>query len=183
MRILLASGSPRRKQLLTELGHAVTVVKPVFDESGVTAPHPAALVEALAQGKGRSVACPAGMLLVASDTVVVLDGRILGKPSDEADALRMLRTMSGRTHEVYTGVYLEYEGQALCFTDRAKVVFRSLTDAEIKAYIATGSPMDKAGSYGVQDSGFVASINGSYHTVMGFPTERFTEICKEKGIE
>ncbi|MBQ7090302.1 MAG: septum formation protein Maf [Clostridia bacterium] len=182
--MLLASGSPRRKQILEERGHEVTVVRPVFDESQIRIEEPAALVAALAEGKGKSVACPKEMLLVASDTVVVLDGKVLGKPADEADAFAMLRAMSGRTHEVFTGVYLQYRGKAVRFTDRAEVLFRDLTDREILAYIATGSPMDKAGSYGVQDSGFVETINGSYYTVMGFPIERFTEISMEleKGI-
>ena len=179
MKILLASGSPRRKQLLTELGHSITVVKPNFDESQIRSTDPAALVAALAEGKGCSVPCPEDAMLIAADTVVVSDGKVLGKPADEAEALAMLRSLSGRTHEVFTGVFLQYRGRTRSFTDRAEVLFRTLTDAEILAYIATGSPMDKAGSYGVQDSGFVAEIKGSYYTVMGFPGERFKEISME----
>ncbi len=184
MKILLASGSPRRKQILEERGHQITVVHPQFDESQISLKDPASLVAALAAGKGCSVACPEDAMLVAADTVVAFGGKVLGKPADEADALAMLRTLSGQTHEVYTGVYLQYRGHTRCFTDRAEVLFRNLTDREILAYIATGSPMDKAGSYGVQDSGFVEQINGSYFTVMGFPIERFTEISMEmeKGI-
>lgn len=179
MRILLASGSPRRKQLLTELGYTVTVVKPDFDESCVRETDPAALVAALAEGKGRSVAPEAGVLLVAADTVVVFRGEILGKPADEAEAFQTLSALSGQSHEVYTGVYLQQDGKSRTFTERAEVHFRPLTEQEIRDYIATGSPMDKAGAYGVQDSGFVNRIEGSYHNVMGFPTEKFEEIIME----
>lgn len=179
MKVLLASGSPRRKQLLTELGYEVTVVKPDFDETQVTAPDPAALVAALAEGKGRSVPPEKDTLLVAADTVVVFNGRILGKPTDKMDAIRMLHALSGQTHEVFTGVYLQKGDKARSFVDRAEVFFRQLSDTEILNYVSTGSPMDKAGAYGIQDSGFVAHIRGSYNTVMGFPTELFEEIIQE----
>ena len=179
MRILLASGSPRRNQLLTEQGHDVTVVRPTFDEATVTETDPARLVAALAEGKGRSVPAEESALLVAAATVVVFRGTVLGKPRTEAEAVQMLQAMSDQTHEVFTGVYLQRGSKSLTFTDRAEVVFRPLTEEEILAYVATGSPMDKAGAYGIQDSGFVARIQGSYHTVMGFPTERFEEIIKE----
>lgn len=178
MKILLASGSPRRKQLLEQAGHSVTVVRPDFDENGVTASDPAALVLALAEGKGQSVSPVSGMLLVASDTVVAFRGKILGKPADEEEAFRILSALSGQYHEVYTGVYLQLGDRIHRFADRAEVHFRTLTDEEIRQYIATGSPMDKAGAYGVQDSGFVDHIEGSYHNVMGFPIERFEEIIK-----
>lgn len=179
MKILLASGSPRRKQLLCALGHEVIVVKPDFDEDQVQEQDPAMLVTALAEGKGRSVTPPADVLLVAADTVVAFKGRILGKPATEQEAFDTLRALSNNCHEVFTGVYLQKNGVTRTFTDRAVVQFRALTDQEINAYIATGSPMDKAGAYGVQDSGFVDYIEGSYHNVMGFPTEKFEEICKE----
>ena len=178
MKILLASASPRRKQLLEELGHEVTVRRPDFDESGVPVSAPAVYVQALAEGKGRSVNAPKGSLLVASDTVVVFEGEILGKPRDEQEASLMLHRLSGQTHQVYTGVYLVKDGKNRLFADMAEVVFRTLSEREIADYIATGSPMDKAGAYGVQDSGFVEKIQGSYHTVMGFPTERFKEESK-----
>ncbi len=179
MNILLASASPRRKQLLEELGHRVTVVRPDFDETQIRLRDPAALVCALAEGKGRSVSVPGGMLLVAADTVVCFEGRILGKPESRQAAANTLRALSGRVHEVYTGVYIEKGGFCRSFADRAEVCFRSLSEEEIQAYIATGSPMDKAGAYGVQDSGFVSRIRGSFHTVMGFPTEIFQQVCKE----
>ncbi len=179
MRILLASASPRRKQLLSELGYEIEVVRPDFDESSVQGTEPAALVASLAEGKGRSVPSQPGVLTVAADTIVVYEGKILGKPADETEAFHTLKQLSGNRHEVFTGVYLCRDGKSRTFTARAEVFFRPLTEEEIRAYIATGSPMDKAGSYGVQDSGFVAHIEGSFHNVMGFPTEEFEEIIKE----
>ena len=179
MKILLASASPRRKQLLTALGHSVTVVRPDFDESLIREQDPARLVLRLAEGKGRTVSPERGVLLVAADTVVVFGGRILGKPADREEAVRMLRALSGNRHEVYTGVYLQKDGKSRSFLDQAKVFFRSLTKREILDYADTGSPLDKAGAYGIQDSGFVARIEGSYHTVMGFPTEKFQKIMNE----
>lgn len=175
MIILLASASPRRKQLLEEMGHRVTVVRPDFDEESVKEQDPEKLVAALAAGKGRSVEPPAEGLLVAADTVVVFGGKVLGKPHSPAEAFRMLKAMSGKVHQVYTGVYLAKKGAERIFVDGAEVQFRTLTDQEINAYIATGSPMDKAGAYGIQDSGFVEGYRGSFHNIMGFPTEKFQE--------
>ncbi len=174
----MASASPRRKQLLEELGHEVRVVHPAFDEAGVALCEPSLYVQELAKGKGQSADAPKETLLVAADTVVVFEGEILGKPKDEAEASEMLHRLSGQTHQVYTGVYLRRNGKERLFAEEAKVEFRRLSEEEIAAYIATGSPMDKAGAYGIQDSGFVKKIHGSYHTVMGFPTERFKKECQ-----
>jgi len=173
VKILLASASPRRKQLLTELGYEVEVVCPDFNEAQVEPCAPGQYVQALAKGKGESVQAPRDVLLVAADTVVVHKGQILGKPKDAQQAREILRRLSGRTHQVYTGVYLSKNGEFRLFVDRARVVFRRLSLKEIDDYIATGSPFDKAGAYGVQDSGFVKKIRGSYETVMGFPIQRF----------
>ncbi len=178
MNLLLASGSPRRLQLLRDLGYSVSVVRPDFDERSVRERDPGRLVEALAKGKGRSVLAPPGTLLVAADTIVYFNGRVLGKPKDAEEAFAILSALSGRSHEVYTGVYLQKGGSTHQFHDRATVRFRTLQEAEIRAYIQTGSPLDKAGAYGVQDSGFVAEINGSYHTVMGFPTALFQQLIQ-----
>ena len=178
MRILLASGSPRRKQLLEELGYEITVVGPDFDESRVRAATPEELVRTLAEGKGRSVDCPADLLLVAADTVVAFEGKVLGKPQSPAEATEMLCALSGNTHEVYTGVYLRRGDKEITFTDRAQVQFRTLTAREIEAYVQSGKPMDKAGSYGIQETDFVCHICGSYHNIMGFPTEKFQQIIE-----
>ena len=178
MRILLASGSPRRKQLLEELGYEITVVGPDFDESRVQAATPEELVAKLAEGKGRSVDCPADPLLVAADTVVAFEGKILGKPAGPEEATAMLGSLSGNTHQVYTGVYLRYGEKELSFTDRSEVQFRPLSAQEIASYVQSGRPMDKAGSYGIQETDFVCRIRGSYHNIMGFPTEKFQKIIQ-----
>ena len=176
MKILLASGSPRRLQLLEELGYEIQVVCPDFDESRVCISVPEELVRALAEGKGRSVECPEDLLLVAADTVVAFEGRILGKPADAEEARAMLGALSGHTHQVYTGVYLRLNGKEITFSDRAEVQFRPLSTAEIEAYIQSGRPMDKAGAYGIQETDFVCKIQGSFNNIMGFPTEKFQEI-------
>ena len=158
MKLLLASGSPRRKQLLGDLGYDITVTAPLFDEGQIRAEDPKQLVAALAKGKGRSVCAPQGVLLVAADTVVVFNGTILGKPTDAADAKRMLSMLSGNTHQVYTGVYLRRDEKERVFTDCSFVTFRALSAQEIDAYVQSGSPMDKAGSYGIQETDFVSEI-------------------------
>ncbi len=179
MKILLASASPRRKKLLGELGYEITVAEPSFDEGQIRAQDPAQLVAALAQGKGRSVCASEEVLLVAADTVVAFNGAILGKPADAADAKKMLRLLSGNTHQVYTGVYLRYGEKERVFTDCSFVTFRALSEQEIDAYVQSGSPMDKAGSYGIQETDFVSEIKGSFNNIVGFPTELFQKIIKE----
>lgn len=179
MKILLASNSPRRRQLLFEMGHEVEIIRPAFEEESVAFSKPDEYVCTLAKGKGRSIAEEGERLLVAADTVVCYDGMILGKPADEESAFRTLSTLSGKVHYVYTGVYLRYKGEEYCFSDRTAVQFRTLSSEEILRYIATGSPMDKAGAYGIQDSNFAERIEGSFTNVMGFPTERFDEIIQK----
>ena len=179
MKILLASASPRRKKLLGELGYEITVAAPLFDEEQIRAQDPAQLVAALAEGKGRSVCASEEVLLVAADTVVAFNGAILGKPADAADAKKMLSMLSGNTHQVYTGVYLRHGEKERVFTDRSSVTFRALAEQEIDTYVQSGSPMDKAGSYGIQETDFVSEIKGSFNNIVGFPTELFQKIIKE----
>ena len=184
MKILLASGSPRRQSLLKNYGFDVTVVKPVFDEDTVTETDPEKLVTALADGKMNSIETN-GALSLSADTVVAIGGRILGKPRNEKEAFEMLSMLSGNTHTVYTGVCITYKGKKRLFCDRSDVTFYPLTDYQINEYVKTGSPMDKAGSYGVQDEmgiAFVKSIEGEISNVIGLPmgrviteTERITK--------
>ena len=181
MRMILASGSPRRKELLGNMGFSgFTVLKPDFDEDAVTAPDPGGLVEALSAGKAEAAA-----LLLAADTVVVLDGAVLGKPRDEADAFRMLSALSGRTHRVYTGVTLRRGGEVLTGHEVSEVTFRSLTEEEIRNYIATKEPMDKAGAYGIQGLGalLVEGIRGDYFNVMGLPVCRLGTMLKQFDVD
>lgn len=178
MKIILASKSPRRRQILEEAGYQVKVVAPDFDESLILEQSPCRQVLALASGKGKSISPIPNTLLVAADTIVCLGQKILGKPRDEDEAKATLTALSGRSHSVYTGVYLRYNEIESVFFEETKVYFRSLSKEEILGYIATGSPFDKAGSYGIQDSDFTDRIEGSYTNVVGFPFERFEKEFK-----
>ena len=177
----MASASPRRKELLADLIEKFEIIPAKGEEEGGDLP-PEALVKALAAQKATEVSAQAqarGKAVLGADTIVVLDNEVLGKPRDEADAKRMLSALSGRTHKVYTGVCIRLvtERGVKEWLDIActEVVFETLTKAQIDKYVATGSPMDKAGAYGIQDGGLVKEIKGSYSNVVGLPTE----LCKE----
>lgn len=180
MRFLLASNSPRRKELLLKLVPAFEVVPSRFEEIAKEGESGKARCLRFAEGKAREVFSrfPDAAVLGA-DTVVCLDGAILGKPKDEADAFEMLRLLSGKTHSVYTGVCLVTPEGERSGVEETCVTFRSLSDEEILSYIKTGSPLDKAGAYGIQDSGFAAAFQGSYSNVVGLPLERVCEYRKE----
>jgi septum formation protein len=184
--IVLASASPRRRQLLEACGLSLTVAVPAIDETPRPREPPDALVRRLAREKAAEIARrharsgpdgpPVPVLVVAADTEVVLDRAVLGKPTDPADAERMLRALSGRRHEVLTGFAIAAVGESrhTATTDgvvATTVVFRALTDAEIAAYVATGEPLDKAGAYGIQGGGgaLVDTVSGSYSNVVGLP--------------
>jgi septum formation protein len=144
-------------------------------------------VQSIAAGKALDAARRAGpdSLILGADTVVVLEGRVLGKPRDEEDAFRMLRALSGRKHTVYTGMALRRGEESMTDYAAAEVWFRELTDREIRAYIATGSPMDKAGSYGAQDMAalFVERIDGEFYTVVGLPICRLGRMMRRFGVD
>ena len=179
MKLILASVSPRRKELLA--GVCDFEVQPShFDE--VTGKDAKEVVLQNARGKAREVLSrfPARTVLGA-DTVVVLDHMILGKPKDSEDAKRMLRLLSGRVHSVFTGVCLIDEKGALERVVEAKVLFKTLSEKLIEDYVLSGTPLDKAGAYGIQDGIVVDSIEGSYSCVMGLPMEAVQEMLKEKG--
>lgn len=183
----MASASPRRRELLDRLGLFDLTVLPARSEADYPAAlPPAAAVTEIARCKAADVAARVGAALpvLAADTVVSLDGRILEKPVDEADAFRMLRALSGRSHTVYTGMALRQGERELCDCASAEVRFRSLSDAEIRAYIATGGPMDKAGAYGAQDLAalFVERIEGEFYTVVGLPLCRLGRLLHEFGL-
>ncbi len=185
MEWILASGSPRRKELLRELLPQFEISPSLADENA-TADSPRALVEALAYRKAAEVASRPenqGKLVIGSDTVVALEGEVLGKPKDEADAFRMLSALSHRAHAVYTGVcILQRDGEGekkLISSDGTKVYFRDLDGEWIREYIRGGSPMDKAGAYGIQDGGLVEKIEGSYTNVVGFPIELVKEMIEK----
>lgn len=181
MEWILASASPRRKELFGKLVETFEII-PATGEENAGNLTGAKLVETLATQKAQEVASlpvAKDKAVLGADTIVCLNGEVLGKPKDEADARRMLSALSGNTHEVFTGVCISYPKggtrQTLVSSDCTKVRFLPLTQAQIEAYIQTGSPMDKAGAYGIQDGGLVASIVGSESNVVGLPIE----LCKE----
>lgn len=181
--LTLASGSPRRRQLLTDMGMAFTIETRPTDEIFPADMPVDDVAEFLARDKAAQFIPDLGQRLVlCADTVVILDNQILNKPADAADAHRMLRSLSGRAHRVRTGVcLLSPEGQT-SFTDEATVQFAELTDDEIAYYIRVCQPFDKAGAYGAQDFiGLVGvtRLEGSFYTVMGLPTHRVYEALKE----
>ena len=182
--LILASGSPRRRELLSRMGYTFTTCSPDVDEH--VAGHARDIVYTLAQRKARAAAGHYDRgIIIASDTLVSLDGAPLGKPQDEADARRMLRSLSGREHEVYSGVcILDIEsGLNRTRIARTGVRFRAIGDDEIDTYIATGEPMDKAGAYAIQGgaSAFVEALDGSFENVMGFPVDVVREMLGEFG--
>lgn len=189
MNIILASASPRRQQLLRQLGLRFTVQAAELDEDQIEAIDPGSLVEALSQAKAALVAEAAAedALIIAADTVVVLDGRVLGKPADAAEAAAMLTALSGRSHEVYTGLtLLETEtGHRAVTHEITSVRFRELAPAEIAAYVATGEPLDKAGAYGIQEYGatLVCAIAGDYFNVVGLPLYRLSLMLKDFDLD
>ena len=165
MDIVLASGSPRRKELLETLGLDFAVVPAKGEEIAPRGAGPAETVEALSRAKAEEVAKGfANALIIAADTIVWADGRILGKPKDETDAKAMLHLLSDNTHEVYTGVTVMYGGKIVVGSECTKVFFRKLSEGEIDRYVQTGEPMDKAGAYGIQGRAalMVRRLEGDY---------------------
>lgn len=188
MAVILASQSPRRRQLLEQMGLTDFLVRPAKGEE-IADPNldPGALVEALSRQKAREVAAGADPadLIIAADTVVAADGRVLGKPHSTQQAREMLTALSGREHTVYTGVTVCRGEQVLTQHEATAVRFRPLTQEEISAYIATGEPMDKAGSYGIQGLGalLVEGITGDYFNVVGLPVCRLGRMLTQFGVD
>ena len=186
MNLVLASASPRRAQLLTALGVPFSV-EPSASPEPVPLPDdardPGAFVERLARLKAAPV--QSHNLVLAADTIVVLDDQILGKPTDEADARAMLRQLRGQTHRVYTGICLRRGDQIHSAHEITRVTFGDFSDAFIAAYVATGEPLDKAGAYGAQGKGalLVRQIEGDYWNVVGLPLFRLSQMLREFGVE
>lgn len=188
MAIILASQSPRRRELLGQMGLTDFIIRPAQgEEQADPALSPAQLVEALSRRKGLEVAASAhaGDLVIAADTVVAIDGHVLGKPHSRQEAVEMLSRLSGRTHTVYTGVTLCRDGQAVTEHEATAVRFRPLTAAEIEAYADSGEPMDKAGAYGIQGLGalLVERIEGDYCNVVGLPICRLGRMLARFGLD
>ena len=185
--VILASQSPRRKELLARIFSDFQVCPAHADESLTPEFTPKQNVACLAQRKAQAVAqhsdCQA--LIIASDTIVVCDDVILGKPENEADAVRMLRQLSGRTHQVMTAVCVKTPERELTQVSVTDVTFRTLRDGEAEAYTATGEPMDKAGAYGIQGKCaiYIEGIEGDYNNVVGLPVARIYEELQKLGID
>lgn len=201
--IILASQSPRRKELLEQIGLEFEIC-PAKGEEIITKSVPEEVVMELSKQKAEEVAAmvssytqehkdittPSDILVIGADTVVAYDGKILGKPVDEADAKRMLSMLSGNTHSVFTGVTLvliDKSGRAgeLVFFEKTDVKMHAMSELEIERYIATGEPMDKAGSYGIQGKCaiYIEKIDGDYNNVVGLPITRIYQELKKIGID
>lgn len=185
--LYLASGSPRRRELLTQIGVPFVPLSVTIDETPAPDETPAAYVERLARGKaaaGLASLADRQAVVLGADTTVVLDGRILGKPGERAEALAMLQALGGREHEVLTAVALAAVGRSAVRVVRSRVAFRPLTSAEAEAYWATGEPLDKAGGYAIQGFAavFVSGLEGSYSAVVGLPLCETAQLLAEFGI-
>ena len=188
MKFILASSSPRRRELLLRLQTPFDIILPDVDESIIPPDgSPETYCTALAELKANDISQHyPNNLVIGSDTIVVLDNNIMGKPEDKAMAQNMLETLSGKTHHVYTGVCLKWADNNIhhLFAEITMVTFRELSEADINHYIESCPPYDKAGSYGIQDwsAVFVKEIKGCYDNVVGFPISRFYEELKKLGI-
>ena len=185
-RIVLASGSPRRQELLQRIGiRDFTIRVPQVEEwypDGLT---PEEIVCYISREKSQAVPSDEEEIVITADTMVFLDDQRLGKPQDEADALRMLTALQGRRHTVCTGVTVRQGDRVLTESEATGVVFRPAEESELRAYIATGEPMDKAGSYGVQGKGalLVERLEGDFFNVMGLPVLRLSRMLAQFGIK
>jgi septum formation protein len=184
-RVILASSSPRRRDLLNMIGIPHEVRPADIDESYLPGEPPLAHAERLAREKGAVIAAlEPEAVVVASDTIVVIDDDVLGKPRTDEDAVRMLGRLSGRTHTVFTAVAVSWRGRMESGVEAVTVTFRPLDEATIRAYVATGEPMDKAGAYGIQGFGaaIVERIDGDYFAVMGLAIGRMLGLLRRLGI-
>lgn len=181
MQLILASQSPRRRALMELLRVPFTVRVADIDETMDPEKPPFEEVARVSRRKAEAVAHTDTDVVVAADTVVVCDGQVLGKPRDEADAMRMLKLLSGRDHQVMTGLTVLRDETAVVCTEVTDIHFRELSQKEILAYIRTGEPMDKAGAYGIQGGAalFAQSLVGDYYNVVGLPVCRLGQILRE----
>lgn len=179
---VLASASPRRREILERLGLSF-IVDPAASEYAPPGLPPNRRVLELARGKAEEVAARhPDAVVIGADTMVVIDGKALGKPADPQQAVAMLLQLQGRSHEVLTGVWICGGGRASGFVDRTEVIFYPMTRQQADAYVATGEPMDKAGAYGIQGIGmrYIRGIHGDFYTVMGLPGARLLRVLQEE---
>ena len=184
LRLVLASGSPRRSELLNRLQLTFDVRPPDIDESRAPDEHPLRYVERVARSKAQAE-WNSGEVTLAADTAVCVDRLVLGKPASTAEAVDMVTRLSGRSHQVYTGVALCHNGEVYSTVERTVVTFVELTPSEITAYVATGDPMDKAGGYSIQgpSSVFISRVEGDPFSVMGFPLAATRRLFSQAGLD
>ncbi len=187
MEIILASSSPRRQQLLELIGLRFKVVVSQIEEDNTKAipPHELAMAHAYDKALDVSKHAPSNAVVIGADTIVVLDGKVFGKPVDQKDAARMLSALSGREHTVISGVAVAKGCQIFTDFSTTAVKIRKLSPIQVERYIATGEPMDKAGAYAIQGRGtlLVESINGCYNNVVGLPLVTLSELLRQVGVE
>ncbi len=185
-KIKLASGSPRRKELLEKTGLSFEIVKNDYKEDMTLEMPPTELVKYLSCGKAKSVNCTDGSLIISADTIVVHNNEILGKPHTEERAIEMLKQLNNTTHQVMTGMTIldSQSNEIISHTEITEVVFRKMTDEEIQKYGKSGLPLDKAGAYGIQDQAafFIKEIRGDYYNVMGLPLCALSQLLKQFDI-
>lgn len=184
--LILASQSPRRRDLLAMLGLEFTVVTADIDETMDSSLSVEDAVAAVCKRKAMAVAeTHPHDTIIAADTIVVVDGKVLGKPHSPEEAKEMLRSLSGRSHTVMTAFCLWEKGRAVTHVEQTHLRFKPLSQEEINAYVATGSPLDKAGAYGIQDQAsiFVEALEGDYYNVMGLPVCALVKALRKNGIE
>ena len=182
--MILASGSPRRKELLSYIADEFTIIPGDLEETAYGAPREQTL--RLAKDKAMDIAkSHPDAVVIGADTLVAIGGKVLGKPKDKEEAASMLRSLSGKTHEVYTGVAIICNGNVMTECAVTEVAFDVMSDEEIAAYIETGEPMDKAGAYGIQGccGKFIRGISGCYFNVMGLPQNTVYRMLKKLGVQ
>lgn len=185
-KIILASKSPRRRNVLEQIGLKFTVQVSDFDEASITFKTPVEMVEKLSLEKAKIIAKRnPDAVIIGADTTIVCKGEIIGKPKSIKDAVRILKLLSGNIHTVITGFTIISGNKSITKHVTSKVKFKKLSEAEIKAYVATGEPMDKAGGYGIQDKAgvLIESVNGDYFNVVGLPIAVVSEVLKDFGVE
>lgn len=182
--LILASQSPRRKEILERAGFTFTVQIPDVDESVLLDEAPQSYVRRIAARKATAIKLQPGDCVLAADTTVVVDNEILAKPADAGDAARMLRLLQGRSHEVITGICLRFRNQIAVDAAVTQVHFDAMTEEEIARYVASGEPMDKAGAYGIQGlaSRYIGGIEGCYYNVMGLPVSLVARHLRRLGV-
>lgn len=180
--IILASDSPRRKELLSDLFGDINIYSQHIDES-YSKSRPSFVVREIAVKKLKDIEADYNDIVISADTIVYFKGKFLGKPKSKREALETLKSLSGKTHSVYTGVAVRFRGKTVSFYDKTYVTFKRLDDDDVKNYIDGGSPMDKAGSYGIQDKWMIKNFKGSYNNVLGLPTEKLVSLLADLGAD